>query len=265
MLRNAKTLERHELLARDGAIGHVKDLYFDNKLWSVRYFVVDAGSWLLSRKVLISPLAVDVPDWDHKVLPVSLTKEQVKNSPGIDTDKPVSRQHEASLSDYYGWPYYWSDPVFTTIAFAGPIGVMPPPSPVAAATANGALALEQSDAVVVGPEDSDPHLCSVNDAIGLRIEARDGEIGHVEDFLLEDRTWEIRYLVIDTRNWLPGKKVVISPLWIADLDWRENRVFVDLSREAIEGSPEYDPKNPITPDYAGRLHDHYGRPRYDRW
>ena len=104
MLRNAKTLERHELLARDGTIGHVRDLYFDDQQWNLRYFVVDAGSWLLSRKVLISPLAVGVPDWEKKVLPVSLSKQQVKNSPGIDTDKPVSRQHEATLSDCYGWP-----------------------------------------------------------------------------------------------------------------------------------------------------------------
>lgn len=262
MLRNAKTLERHELLARDGTIGHVKDLYFDDQQWNVRYFVVDAGGWLLSRKVLISPIAVDVPDWERKVLPVSLSKDQVKNSPGIDTDKPVSRQHEASLSDYYGWPYYWSDPLFTAIAFAGPMGAMPGSGAVAA---DAELAAARSAEAAIGDDENDPHLRSVNAVIGHRIEARDGELGHVEDFLLEDRTWEIRYLVINTGNWLSGKKVVISPLWITDLGWNESKVQIDLSIEAIKGSPSYDPKKPVDADYAGRLHDHYGRPRYDHW
>jgi hypothetical protein len=263
MLRNAKTLERHELLARDGTIGHVKDLYFDDQQWNIRYFVVDAGSWLLSRKVLISPLAVDLPNWEKKVLPVSLSKDQVKNSPGIDTDKPVSRQHEESLSDYYGWPYYWSDPVFTALAFAGPVGAMP--SPAAVAADSGAMALDHPAEAVAGREVGDPHLRSVNAIIGAHIEARDGEIGHVEDVLVEDRNWEIRYLVVDTRNWLPGKKVVIAPLWISDYGWAESKLHIDLTRDAIKGSPAYDPKAPMNSEYAGRLHDHYNRARYDRW
>ncbi|ATC62952.1 photosystem reaction center subunit H [Nibricoccus aquaticus] len=264
MLRNAKTLERHELLARDGTIGHVKDLYFDDQQWNVRYFVVDAGSWLLSRQVLISPLSVDLPDWEKKILPVSLTKEQVKNSPGIDTDKPVSRQHEATLSDYYGWPYYWSDPVFTALAFAGPMGAMPSAGAVAA-DAERVLALDQAAAGVVGHGEYDPHLRNVNALIGHHIEALDGEIGHVEDVLIEDRTWEIRYLVISTGNWLPGKKVVIAPLWISDFNRNGSMIHIDLSRDAIKGSPAYDPQQPVDSGYSGRLHDHYGRPRYDRW
>jgi hypothetical protein len=264
MLRNAKTLERHELLARDGTIGHVRDLYFDDQQWNIRYFVVDTGVWLLSRRVLISPLSVDVPDWERKVLPVSLTKEQVKNSPGIDTDKPVSRQHEASLSDYYGLPYYWSEPVFTALAFAGPMGPMPSVRAIAA-DAERAEAMAAAQENVVAPESSDPHLRSINAAIGNHIEARDGMIGHVMDFLLEDRTWEIRYLVIDTRNLLPGKKVLVSPFWITPSGWMDGRIHVDLSREAIEGSPEYDPHKPVSADYSNRLHDHYGRPRYDQW
>jgi hypothetical protein len=223
--------------------------------------VVDAGSWLVSRKVLISPLSVDVPVWEKKILPVSLTKDQVKNSPGIDTDKPVSRQHEATLSDYYGWPHYWADPLFNTMAFAGPMGVVP--SAASASLAQG-VAVYQSTAALA-QEEHDPHLRSVNAVVSHRLEARDGEIGHVEDFLIEDLTWEIRYLVIDTRNWLPGKKVIVSPFWISGLDWNESKVDIDLSRDAVKGSPPYDPKQPLNAEYAGRLHDHYGRPRYDRW
>jgi hypothetical protein len=264
MLRNAKTLERHELLARDGLIGHVSDIYFDDRQWNVRYFVVETGSWLLSRKVLISPVAVDLPDWERRVLPVDLTREQVRNSPGVDTDRPVSRQHEASLSDYYGWPYYWSDPVFTALAFAGPIGVTPGVGAVAA-DAERAASVDSAAESAIGEEGYDPHLRSVNAVIGHRIVARDGEIGHVEDFLLEDMTWEIRYLVVNTRNWLSGKKVVISPLWIDELGWSQSTVRIDLSIAAIKGSPLYDPHKPVDAEYSGRLHDHYGRPRYDRW
>ncbi len=263
MLRNAKTLERHELLARDGVIGHVRDLYFDDEHWNVRYFVVDTGRWLPGRKVLISPLSVAVPDWDHKVLPVALTKEQVKSSPGIDTDKPVSRQHETSLSDHYGWPYYWSDPVFTALAFAGPMGAMPS-SAALAADAERTLALDRA-AEGPGMEVPDPHLRSANAAIGCYIEARDGMIGHVVDLLLEDRTWEVRYLVIDTKNFLPGKKVLVSPYWTDPATWTDGKIAIDLSCEAIKGSPPYDPQRPVDGDYANRLHDHYGRARYDRW
>ncbi len=235
MIRNAKTLERHELLARDGAIGHVDDLYFDDQQWSIRYFVVDAGSWLVSRRVLISPLSVDLPDWENKILPVNLTKEQVRNSPGIDTDKPISRQHEVSLSDYYGWPYYWADPLFSTMAFAGPMGVLPSVS--APKTTQSAAAAESADTAMIAHEDADPHLRSINATLGHRIEARDGTIGHVDDFLVED----------------------------IGLSWNESKVYVDLSRDAVKGSPPYDLKTPLNSDYAGRLHDHYGRPRDDRW
>ena len=251
MLRNGTRLEGYELQARDGAIGHVRDLYFDDHHWSLRYFVVDAGSWLVSRQVLISPLAVHSPQWNEKRLPVDLSKEQIKNSPGIDTDRPVSRQHEMSLSDYYGWPYYWADPTFAGIGMTTPI-------PVAAA--DGTQAAAQA---AVEDDAGDPHLRSLNHVRGHHIVARDGEIGHVDDLLLDDATWQVRYLVIDTRNWWPGKKVLISPLWITGFGWSDAKVYVDLSRQAVQGSPEYDPQRPVDTGYAARLHDYYGRPRPD--
>ena len=107
MLRNTKDIENCVIGATDGIIGHVKDLYFDDEAWVIRYLVVDTGPWLSSRKVLISPIAISSPNWTEEILPVSITKEQVKNSPDIDTDKPVSRQHENAYMGYYGYPYYW--------------------------------------------------------------------------------------------------------------------------------------------------------------
>ena len=110
MLRNTKDLEGYAIRATDGIVGRVKDLYFDDKAWVIRYLVVDTGAWLAHRKVLISPIAIGHPNWPEKVLPVSITKEQVKNSLDIDTDKPVSRQQEMHYLGYYGYPFYWFGP-----------------------------------------------------------------------------------------------------------------------------------------------------------
>ena len=110
MLRSMKDLEDYAIRATDGTIGHVKDFHFDDKAWGIRYLVLDTGTWLSSRKVLISPIAIGHPDWAGKILPVSITKEQVKNSPDIDTDKPVSRHNEIRYRGYYGYPFYWGGP-----------------------------------------------------------------------------------------------------------------------------------------------------------
>lgn len=262
MLRNAKTLERFEICASDGLVGHLADFYFDDQFWRVRYLIVDTGSWLSSRQVLISPVAVTGSEWDANILSVELTKEQVRKSPGIDTAKPVERQQEKALFEYYGWPYYWGD--------AGPPGAPMTGTAVAAGarfpadeTEIGMRSEEKARAERAAAQ-ADPHLRSVRDVTGYHLEAGDGGIGHVEDFLLDDQSWDIRYLVIDTRNWWPGKKVLVAPQWITHVSWAESKVFTDLTRDTIKNSPAYDPSKPVTPDYAGRLHEHYGRP-HDVW
>jgi sporulation protein YlmC with PRC-barrel domain len=83
-------------------------------------------------------------------------------------------------------------------------------------------------------------LHSMNDLKGLDILATDGEIGHIEDLILDDDSWAIRYLVIDTHNWLPGKKVLVSPRCITATDWTRGKVHINLSREGVKRSPEYD-------------------------
>jgi hypothetical protein len=226
--------------------------------------VVDAGSWLDSRRVLISPVAVNKPEWEKKLLPVALTKEQVRNSPGIDTNKPVSRQHEMELTQYYGWPYYWTAAVPGPAPITVPtpaLGTAPGPAvtgPVGerdrASSASGGVATEEGD----------PHLHSVHSVRGYHIKATDGPIGHVDDFLVDDQSWEITHLVIDTRNWWPGKKVILSPQWIIGVSWEESEVAVDLSRDFIKRSPEYDPGRALDTDYVDRLHDHYGKSRYEK-
>ncbi len=93
-------------------------------------------------------------------------------------------------------------------------------------------------------------------------QATDGQIGHVEDFIIDDETWAIRYLIIDTQNWLPGKKVLLSPRWIESVSWDESKVFVSISRKAVEQSPEYTEESLLTREYETGLHKHYNRQGY---
>lgn len=246
MLRNAKELEQFELRARDGKIGHLADFFFDDQHWTVRYLVVDTGTWLDSRKVLISPSAVSRVDWQKRVLALDLTQDQVRHSPSINTEQPVSREHEAALIQYYNWPAYWNNAVFPDAGFSLPVVPLIPVAPVT-----------HSEPVAATAVHEDHHLRSVRAVTMDSIEASDGSIGHVDEFLIEDLEWTIRYLVVDTRNWWPGKKVLIAPQWIAKVGWEESEVKVDLTREAIKSSPAYDPAEPLTPDYAGRLEEHY--------
>jgi len=241
----AKGLSGLKLAASDGDIGSVSDLYFDDRSWTVRYLVVDTGTWLPGRRVLISPISLRASA-DESAVEVSLTKEQVEASPSVDSDKPVDRQYEEQFSQHYGYPYYWTGP-YRWGASALPGDVALAGVPIA-------------DLPVV--EGGDPRLRSAADVMSYYIEAVDGDIGHVEDFLVDGREWAIRYMVIDTRNWWPGKKVLVSPAWINEVSWPDSRVYVDLTREGVKSAPEYDPDHPLEREYESRLFQHYGRTRY---
>lgn len=267
MLRNAQHLHSLELRTRDGVLGKVKDVYFDDLDWRVRYLVVDTGAWLRSRKVLISTAAVLGVEWAANKLVVNLTQEEVRQSPALDTERPVSRDQEKELNAYYGWPNYWGEASAPYRTDEEPIGVEVA-RPVAAAPGvigvRGGVAIPGPTAGRVAP-DGDPALRSAKEVGTYHLEATDGSVGHLEDFLIDDQSWAIRYVVVDTRNWLPGKRVVFSPDWISRVRWSESSVYVDLSREQVKASPEYDPQRTFDSEYADRLHDHYGRPRSERW
>ena len=220
----------------------IDDLYFDD-----RYLVVDTSNWLTGRRVLVSPWSVGAVDLSNKTIAVNLTREQVENSPGVDTRVPVDRQYEIEYSRYYGYPYYWTGP-YAWGAEAYPL--LP---------SGGAAVLPPVEEAV--PQ-GDPHLRSASAVAGYYIQATDGDIGHVEDFLVEDRSWTIRYVEVDTRNWWPGKHVLVSPDWITRVDWQESKVFVDLTRDAIKNSPEYDSSRPLAREYESRLYEAYRRLRY---
>jgi hypothetical protein len=242
MLRSVKSLIGYKIGATDGTIGKVDDFLFHESSWIVRYLVVDTGGWLPGRKVLISPNSLEHPATELRTLPVGLTREQVKSSPDIDTDRPISRQAEIELHQHYDWTPYWISGGF------------------------GAPAVEPSSeqkkrAAVAAKEKTEPDLRSTEEVIGYHIRAIDSGIGHVEDFVLEDGSWVIRYLVVATMNWLPGRHVLISPQWIEQISWIDSKVRVDLLADQIKGSPKYDPSAPVNQEYETRLYDYYGRPK----
>jgi sporulation protein YlmC with PRC-barrel domain len=247
MQYGVKNLNGYSIGATDGDIGKLDDFYFDDEFWTIRYLVAETGNWLLNRKVLISPFALLKVDLARERLNVTLTKKQVEESPSIDTDKPVSRQHEASYLDYYGYPYYWGGPYLW--------GSMTYPR------LSDADQRSIEEAGMKREEENDCHLRSVNKVTGYHIEASDGAIGHVEDFIIDVETWEIRYLVVDTQNWWPGKKVLVAPQWISRVSWNDLKVYVDLSRETIQKGPEYHPDS-LNRKYEETLYDHYKRPKY---
>lgn len=252
MLRDINSLKGYVIHATDGELGKVDEFYFDDKTWAIRYLVVKTGGWLSSRKVLISTAALKrEPDWRARAMPVNLTREQVRNSPDIDTDKTVTRLHELELHKHYAWPLYWGEGFYSG-GMSG--GALYPPH---AEKPNEDLAGE--------PQRPEPQtsLQSTRAVTGYRLHAADGVIGHVENYIVDDANWAIRYLVAGTGTWLPGRKVLISPHWIERVEWETSEVFVDLTRLAIEASPQYDPSQPVSEDYESGLYDHYGRPKLE--
>lgn len=224
MLRSVKHLHGYRLDAVDGQIGHVKEFYFDDKAWVVRYLVVDTGSWLPGRRVLISPYALGSIYHCGKLLEVKLTREKVRNSPGIETDLPIARRHEEDYYRYYDWPVYWGGPGIWGL---GPMPVIPfqydRPSP--------------PQEPQTEPQDS--HLRSTQEVTGYTIQAVDGEIGHVEDFLVDDSSWAISFLVVTTGHWWSGRDVTIPPESILRISREETKVFVNLTRDNVQEEPDY--------------------------
>lgn len=246
MLVKAKDLNGFKLGARDGEIGKVKEFYFDDRSWTIRYLVVDTGDWLTDRRVLISPYALDAAVAETQTIPVNLTRKQIEDSPDLDRHKPVSRQYEMAYYPYYGWPAYW-----------GGVDVWGA-SPYPTRAESGWI--EPVGQQQAGSED--PHLRSTDSVGHYSIEAQDGEIGHIKDFVIDDETWNIRYLIVGTKNWWPGKKVLISTSWIDTVSWADAQVKIHMTRESVRESPEFSDAALINRDYENHLYRHYGHAGY---
>jgi hypothetical protein len=264
MLRNMNELKKYTIHAIDGNIGHVTDCYFDDEGWAVRYLVVDTGNWLLSRKVLITPIAIGKPNWNEKTLPVGITKEQVKNSPDIDTDKPVSRQNEQDYLGYYGYPIYWGgEGLWGAGVYPGlMLPDYPRPQPDPDTLSPAASKNDARSKLDERRQHTDSHLFSCEAIIGYHIHATDGDIGHVSGMLIDEETWAIRYLIVDTSNWLLGHRVLIAPLWIEKVQWPERDVTVNLTRHAVKDAAPYEMDVDLNRKYEIEIHQHYGRAGY---
>ena len=241
MLTPFEQLRGYELAATDGEIGEVQEFYFDDQDWRIRYFVVATGSWLSSRPVLIAPGALREVDAQSGAIAVDLTREQIRNSPPRDSEKPVSRQYEQQLHRHYNW-----------------VG----PGASAPAVLAQQEALAEDPAAKESDAEGDPNLRSSAELVNrYAIHAQDGEIGRVYDFVIDDDGWRVRYMLVRTGVWF-GKDVLLAPQWIERISFDRSEVFVNLPRSAIKDAPTYNDGLPISRAFEQRLHDHYGRTAY---
>lgn len=242
MFRSTNELSGYTILATDGECGTVKDFLFDDELNIIRYLVVETGGWLGGRQVLISPVAIAQPDLDTYQLPTVLSKANIENSPAIETDCPVSRQFETALASYYNWPAYWGSTISSVLSRQ---------------TTMAAIATQ------VEEKDGDPHLRSASEVTGYHIQCMEGAVGHVEDLIVDTESWSLRYLIIDTSDWLPAsKKVIVAFDWLTHFKWEDRKAYVDLTQEQVKDAPSFDPRLPVNRAYETQLYDFYGRPAY---
>jgi hypothetical protein len=248
MLRKAVGINDCTIIASDGRLGYVTDLLFDDASWLVRWVVVDTGNWLPNRTVLLPASILGHLDQKENSFAVRLTMQEVRDSPEIETHQPVSRQMEGTLYDHYGWTPYWSAGLYVGRICDATVGAPPSVEPL----------LTEDEIEADQRIHGDPHLRSTGAVTGYHIHATDGEIGHVADFLIEDGDWSIHYMVVDTKNWWPGKKVLISPRSVREINWADKLVYVNSDRQRVKDSPDYDESVTVDRAYEKRFQTHYG-------
>jgi uncharacterized protein YrrD len=240
MIRSIKELRGKKMSAVDEVIGKLVDIYFEENTWVVRYLVVEVGDWLDRNTLLFSPLAVTLHE---EGINIGIKREMIEKSPPINIERPFSRQQEVELHRYYDWPFYWIRLDHSSYPLIE-------------------MYTEMQKAGNIEEEAEDPNLRSVREVKGYRIAARDGDIGRVDDFLIDEDSWKLLYMVVDTGSWLPGRKVLVSPTWVEEIDWNGSRVRVDLDQDTIRNSPEYDPSELPDREYENQLYEHYERDKY---
>jgi uncharacterized protein YrrD len=251
MLWNASFLRGFAIEATDGQIGTVGDLLFDDHSWVLRWLVVKSGSWLSSREVLLPLSALGKPEAGTRAFSVHLTRQQVSDSPKIETDLPVSRHQEAHVYNHYDWNPYWTSgfaPVSNAIA-----------TPLRLPFARGDVPPRYQDNGTDAVQDEgDPNLRSIAAVTGYHIVATDGDIGHVEDFLIDDESWHLSFMTVDTKNWLPGARVLLPVQMIREIDWFNKQLHVNADRQKVKGSPLYDPQMTSDGPFNDRSHQYFG-------
>lgn len=251
MLRSSSSITGYAIVTSDGHLGTVSDFLFDDRNWLVRWLIVETGSWLSGRKVLLPAFALGHLDQDRREFAVRLTMQQVKDSPNINTERPVSRQIETGIYDYYGWSPYWNSGLLMGgYGFGYGGGALMPISTLGSSRG-------EEDIIVSDQSGDDPHLRSTQAVTGYHIHAKDGEIGHVDDFLFEEADWSIHYLVVDTKNWWPDKAVLVSPQSVSNIDWMDNLVNLNVDRQNVKDAPAYDASVTVDRSYEHKFHKYY--------
>ncbi|MEO7044461.1 MAG: PRC-barrel domain-containing protein [Ferruginibacter sp.] len=229
MQRNIKSLIGCSMEATDGDIGEVHEFYFEDNTWLIRYFVIKTGNWFLNRKVLISPYALLKKDKETCILPVNLTKEQIRTSPDIDTDKPVSRQQDLALYGHYAWQRYGGSGFY-----AGGSEAVMNDAPII-----DEKILTEADANDKRSDD-DLHLRSTKAITDYHIHAVDGDFGHITDFIVDDSNWKIMFLVVDSHNWFGGKKYLVETDAVKEIQWDNSKVILNITKAGIEEGSLFD-------------------------
>jgi sporulation protein YlmC with PRC-barrel domain len=255
MLRSLKNVFGYSIQAEDGEIGQVRNFYFDEKDWEIRYLIVETGPWILGRKVLIMPDVLGKPNWAEKNFPVNLTRSQIKDSPDIKTALPISRQQQIALHEYFRWPTYWNTETSlptSTVSTTPIAGYM---------SAKETRQENKNREVMERMMQQNSTLRSAKELIGYQVQGEDAELGFVDDIILNDETWQLIYLVLDTSSMLlKGKKTLLAISWIKWVTYKEQAVHIDLMLQNIEDSPPYDPQTPINRSYEEVLYDYHGKP-----
>lgn len=247
MLKSLKEMSGFALLASDGEIGTVDDFYFEESTWKIRYTVVDTGRWLPGRRVIISPLSIGRPDWENKRLPVALSRTTVEGSPDVPPELPIHRTDEEELHRHYLWEPYWIPGLGGVIeTVGGPMGPIP-------------MDLDEDQTPALDAETQGPRLFAASEMLNFDILATDGSIGHLEDFLFDEMSWTLRWLVVDTGVWIQGRKVLIPTSWVAALENAAATIQLDLPKDLIQSSPAYAPGMAVGPQFEEELHAHYRR------
>jgi sporulation protein YlmC with PRC-barrel domain len=246
MLRSIEEILGYKLQASDGHLGRVKDVHFDDTSWAVRYILVDSGGWLVGRQIVLAPQVLGEPDPNSRQMSVALGRQRIEDSPVIMRERGLTLGEQRLLAEYYDWSL---PPAQRREAAA-------PPS-VADSGGRPARTLLQSQQA----EQLDAHLKSLREMIGYHVRARGVDVGHIEDVLVQTDGWLLRYLVVDTRNLVPGKKVLVSPAWVPRVEWSGGVVDVDLPAGALKDGPAYDASQIVSPEYEKKLFDHYGGDR----
>lgn len=249
MILSIKDLFDYKLMTADGEAGEIKDALYDERDWVLRYVVVETGGWLSGRELLIPPSVLGAPDSARREFPVSMTRDQLSNSPPREAGEDITRRHEEDLYRYYGWEPYWV-----------PEGAMGPlPGTVMVESPEEAA---ETQTAVLEERHAEPRLRSIKDTLGFKVHGVDEDLGKVDNFLMDDETWDVRYVVLNTGGLFKSRRVPISVRWINNLDWENHALHLDLGKKDVHDSPDWDESLPLPRQYEVDLHSHYGRPGY---